>query len=128
MGNATGKRLLLPGFFFSTGAHVPFVADEKREAPVDLHFADQEIDDVVYHLPAGYAVESAPQPVQLPWPEHAALVVKTQPGSGTIDIKHIFARAFVMLAPSGVSGAARLLPEDRGERSATVGAGAGRQN
>ncbi|MGB7548256.1 MAG: DUF3857 domain-containing protein [Terracidiphilus sp.] len=100
LGNAEGKRLLLPGFFFSTGAHTQFVAEEKREAPVDLHYAEQVINDVVYHVPAGYAVESAPQPVQLLWPEHAALVVKTQPGPGTIDIKHIFARAFVLLPAS----------------------------
>jgi len=97
LGSATGKRLILPGFFFSAGAHTQFVAEEKREAAVDLHYAEQVIDDVVYHLPAGFAVESAPQAVQLPWPDHAALVVKTAPGAGTIDIKHIFARAFVLL-------------------------------
>ena len=57
------------------------------------------IDDAVFHLPAGYTVESAPQPVQLPWPDHAAMVVKTTPGAGTIEIKHIFARAFVLLDP-----------------------------
>jgi hypothetical protein len=99
LASLTGKRLMLPGFFFSTGAHTQFVSEEKRATPVDLHFAEQIIDDVVYHLPAGYAVESAPQPVQLPWPDHAALVVKTQPGPGLIDIKHIFARAFVVLDP-----------------------------
>lgn len=97
LGTVTGKRLLLPGFFFSTSASPRFVSEEKREEPIDLHFADQVIDDLVLHLPAGYAVESAPQPAQLPWPDHAALVVKTQPGPGTIDIKHIFARGFVLL-------------------------------
>jgi hypothetical protein len=99
LGSSTGKRLMLPGFFFSTGAHPQFVAEEKREVPVDLHYAEQVMDDAVYHLPAGYAVEGSPQPVQLPWPEHAALVVKTTPGTGTIEIKHIFARAFVLLDP-----------------------------
>jgi hypothetical protein len=99
LGNTTGKRLLLPGFFFSTGAHTQFVSEEKREAAVDVHYAAQVIDDAVYHLPAGFSVESAPQPAQLPWPEHAALVVKTAPGAGAIDIKHIFARAFVLLDP-----------------------------
>jgi len=97
LGSSTGKRLLLPGFFFSTGAHAEFVSEESRTAAVDLHFAEQVIDDVVYHLPAGYTVESAPQPAQLPWPDHAALVVKTAPAAGSIDIKHIFARAFVLL-------------------------------
>jgi hypothetical protein len=99
LGSVTGKRLLLPGFFFSTGTSEQFVDEEKREAPVDLHFAVQVIDDVVYHLPSGFAVESAPQPAQIPWPDHAALVIKTQPAPGVIDIKHIFARAFVLLDP-----------------------------
>jgi hypothetical protein len=99
LGNATGKRLLVPGFFFSTGAHTQFVAEEKREAAIDLHYAEQIIDDVIYHLPAGFTVESAPQPAQLPWPNHAAMVVKTAPGPGVIDIKHIFARAFILLDP-----------------------------
>jgi hypothetical protein len=97
LGTVTGKRILLPAFFFSTRGSDQFVSEEKRESPVDLHYADQVIDDVVYHLPAGYSLESAPQPVQLPWPEHAALVVKTQAGAGIIDVKHIFARAFVLL-------------------------------
>src|ERR1039458_2315703 len=99
LGNSTGKRLLAPGFFFSTGAHAQFVSEEKREAAVDLHYAEQVIDDAVYHLPAGFTVESAPQPAQLPWPDHATLVVKTAPGPGTIDIRHTFARAFVLLDP-----------------------------
>ena len=99
LGNPTGKRLLLPGFFFSTDDRTQFVSEERRDAPVDLQYADQVIDDVVYHLPAGYTVESAPQPAQLPWPDHAALVIKTQTGPGTIDIKHIYARAFVLLEP-----------------------------
>ena len=99
LGNSTGKRLLVPAFFFSTGAHAQFVSEEKREAAVDLHYAEQVIDDAVYHLPAGFTVESAPQPAQLPWPDHATLVVKTAPGPGTIDIRHTFARFFVFLDP-----------------------------
>ncbi len=96
LGATTGKRLLLPGFFFST-AHVHFVNEEKRVNAVDLHYGEQVIDDAVYHLPAGYTIESAPQPAQLPWEGHAQLVVKTAPGAGSIEIKHIFARAFVLL-------------------------------
>jgi hypothetical protein len=97
LGTVTGKRIVVPAFLFSTDAHTEFVSDEKRERPVDMHFAEQVIDDAIYHLPAGYTVEGAPQAVQLAWPEHAALVVKTQPGPGTLDIKHIFVRAFVLL-------------------------------
>jgi len=97
LGNATGKRLLVPAFFFSTGAHKQFVSEATRTLPIDLHYAEQIVDDVIYHLPAGFTVESAPQPTQLPWPEHAALVTKTTSAPGVIDIKHIFARAFVFL-------------------------------
>ena len=125
LGNPTGKRLLLPGFFFSTDDRTQFVSEERRDAPVDLQYADQVIDDVVYHLPAGYTVESAPQPAQLPWPDHAALVIKTQTGPGTIDIKHIYARAFVLLERQGVPRPARLLPENRNQRCAASGTGAG---
>jgi Domain of Unknown Function with PDB structure (DUF3857)/Transglutaminase-like superfamily len=97
LGITSGKRMLLPGFFFSVNSPLQLVPDEKRETAIDMHYAKQVIDDTVYHLPAGFAVESAPQPAQLPWPDHAALVVKTAPGAGVIDIKHIFARAFILL-------------------------------
>jgi hypothetical protein len=96
LGTTTGKRMLTPGFFFSAGAPMRF-SGEARETPFDLHYAEQVIDDVVYHLPPGFAIESAPQATQLPWPDHAALVVKTTPGAGMFEIKHIFARAFVVL-------------------------------
>ncbi|MGB7986219.1 MAG: hypothetical protein WCF54_13725, partial [Terracidiphilus sp.] len=76
-----------------------FVAEEKRTAAVDLHYAEQVIDDAVFHLPAGYTVESAPQATQLPWEGHAQLIVKTTPGAGSIEIKHVFARAFMLLDP-----------------------------
>ncbi len=99
LGSSTGKRLLLPAFFFSTGAHPQFVTEEKRDAAVDLHYAEQVIDDVIYHLPPGYTVESAPQPTQLPWPDHATLIVKTGAAAGVIEIRHTFARFFVLLDP-----------------------------
>lgn len=93
----SGKRLLVPAFFFSTGAHKQFVDEPTRAIPVDLHYAEQIIDDVIYHLPAGFTIESAPQPTQLPWAGHAALVTKTTSAPGVIDIKHIYARAFILL-------------------------------
>ncbi len=97
LATVTGKRLIMPGFFFSAGSRTQFLSDTNRTAPIDLHYAEQVIDDVILHLPAGYSVESAPPPTQLPWPDHAALVVKTTSAPGVIDIKHIFARAFILL-------------------------------
>jgi len=99
LGTITGKRIVLPGFFFSTGPRAQFLADETRERAVDLYYAEQVIDDAIYRLPAGYSVESAPPPSQLPWPEHATLVVKTTSSPGSLDVRHIFARAFALLDP-----------------------------
>jgi Domain of Unknown Function with PDB structure (DUF3857)/Transglutaminase-like superfamily len=98
LGLPNGKRLVLPAFFFSPGAESPFSA-EHRTTAVDMRYAEQEIDKTTYHLPTDMSVVNAPQPTQLPWPDHAALVVKTEPGKGTFEIKHIFARAFVLLDP-----------------------------
>jgi hypothetical protein len=97
LGTLTAKRLLLPGFFFSANKRDTFASSEKRTNPVDLHYTEQVIDDEVYHLPAGYSLESAPQASQAAWPEHAALLVKTTPAASSVEIKHIFARAFVLL-------------------------------
>jgi len=52
LGAATSKRLLLPGFFFQTRGSHPFVNQEKRIEPVDMHYGDQVTDQIVYHLPA----------------------------------------------------------------------------
>ena len=97
LGTITGKRLLLPAFPFSSGSPEQFASEESRESPVDMHYAEQVIDDVVYHLPAGYAVQGAPQAAQMPWPEHANLVIKVAANANTVDVRHTFARAFVLL-------------------------------
>jgi hypothetical protein len=99
LGTSTGKRLFIPGFLFSTGDGWPFVTGQERDTTVDLHYAVKAIDDVIYHLPEGATVESAPHSAELPWPSHAALVVKTTPGSGVLEIKRSFVRAFVLLQP-----------------------------
>lgn len=99
LASATGKRLLVPAFFFSTGPNRQFVDEPDRKIPVDLHYTEQIIDDVIYHLPQGYSIESAPQAAQIPWPQRAALVTKITSAPGVIDIKHIYARTFILLEP-----------------------------
>jgi hypothetical protein len=56
LGTTTGKRAFLPAMFFESRGHHPFVDQEKRITPVDVHFARMEQDDVTYHLPPGYSV------------------------------------------------------------------------
>ena len=86
IGTATGKRLILPGFFFETRSHIPFVNEDKRLEPVDMHFGDRVTDDITYHLPDGMTVEGAPQDTNVPWPGHALFVAKSvaQPGQITV--------------------------------------------
>jgi len=94
LGTATSKRLLLPGFFFETRGSHPFVDQEKRLEPVDMHYADQVTDQIVYHLPANLAVEGAPQDAKIPWNKSAVLVTKTVPATGQVTIARQFARGF----------------------------------
>jgi len=98
LGTATAKRLLLPGFFFETRAGSSFVSREKRESPIDMHYAEQITDQVVYHLPEGFAVEGKPQDATIPWPEHAVLVVKSAQEPGKITIARQLGRAFTFAA------------------------------
>jgi hypothetical protein len=99
LGAATSKRLLLPGFFFETrGAH-PFVEQEKRQQPVDMHYGSLVTDQVTYHLPAGFSVEGAPQDAKISWPDHAVLINKTVSADGHITIARQLARNFTFAKP-----------------------------
>jgi len=98
-GSATAKRLLLPGFFFSTRGSHPFVDQEKRLSLVDMHYAEQVTDQIVYHLPPGYTVEGVPLDAKTPWEGHAALIVKTKVEPTQVTIVRQLARAFTILKP-----------------------------
>jgi hypothetical protein len=97
LGTATAKRLLLPGFFFETRGNRPFVGQDKRLEPVDMHFGNQVSDQVDYHLAPGLTVEGAPQDARIPWANHAALAIKTVPGTDEITIAHQLSRAFTFV-------------------------------
>jgi len=99
LGTATSKRLLLPGFFFETRGSRPFVAQEKRLEPVDMHYGDQVTDQVTYRLPAGFSVEGAPPDAKISWQDHAILINKTVPAAGQIAIARMLARSFTVAVP-----------------------------
>ena len=99
LGTATAKRLLLPGFFFATRARVPFVNEEKRLEPVDMHYADQVTDQITYHLPAGITVEGAPPDANISWQGHALFVVKSKVEPGQIVIANSMATEFTVAKP-----------------------------
>jgi len=99
LGTATAKRLILPGFFFETRGHTPFVNEEKRLEPVDMHYGDRETDEVTYHFSDGVTLEGAPQDASISWPGHAVFIVKSKTGPGRITIANSLARAFTEVKP-----------------------------
>ena len=99
LGTALPNRLLLPGQFFESRGNEPFVQEKKRVAPVDMRYAEEISDNVVYHLPAGFTVEGAPKDVTEMWKGHAEYVVKTQAGAAQIKVDRLLARAFDLAKP-----------------------------
>ena len=100
LGTETSRRLILPGFFFQTRGHQPFIDQEKRIEPVDMHFGEQVTDQVTYHMPAGLAVEGSPQDTKIAWQDRAVLVTKTLAVPGTVTIGRTFGRAFTVIQPN----------------------------
>lgn len=96
-GTATGKRLLLPGSFFSTAGTQVFISQPNRTQPMDMHYAEQVKDGVLYHLPAGFSVESLPAAATVPWPTYAALQMKATANGNDVSVTHTLARAFSFL-------------------------------
>jgi hypothetical protein len=99
LGSATSKRLMLPGFFFETRGHQPFVNQEKRQYAVDMHYGEQVTDQITYVLPPGFAMEGAPQDAEIPWAGHADFVTKTVPAAGKITIARQLTRVFTLAKP-----------------------------
>jgi transglutaminase-like putative cysteine protease len=86
LGSGTGKRLILPGVFFESRGKHPFVEQETRTAPIDLHYAVTEEDDVTYRLPAGPNIDTAPHAVNVSWGDHASLQIRSTEKDGSIHV------------------------------------------
>ncbi|MGA7856719.1 MAG: DUF3857 and transglutaminase domain-containing protein [Terracidiphilus sp.] len=97
MGAVTGKRFFLPGLFLESHARHPFVAEDKRTIPIDVHYPKEEQDDVTYRLPPGYTVESAPQAAAISWPSNATMVIKIKPRDGAVEVVRIMAYNFTLI-------------------------------
>lgn len=104
LGSATGKRVFLPGQFFESHARHPFVAEEKRVVPIDVHYARLEQDDVTYHLPDGFTVESVPQKGEVPWTGYAVLKTAATPGKDGVRLQRTLAYNYTLLDPKDYAG------------------------
>jgi hypothetical protein len=103
LGTATGKHFFLPEQFFQAHAKHPFVAQDKRTTPIDVHYPRMEKDDVTYHLPSEFAVETPPQPGAISWPEHAVLKVDAAVKENDVTVNRAAAFNFTIL-PSNEYG------------------------
>lgn len=99
MGSATGKHMFLPGLFFASRARHPFVAEDKREIAIDVHYPLLIQDEQTYHLADGYVVESLPPATSLDWPSRALLRIKTANDAKTITVTRAFAYNYTILSP-----------------------------
>jgi hypothetical protein len=99
LGSATSKHFLLPGLFFESRAKHPFVAQDKRIIPVDLHYAKVVQDNVTFHLPTGYSVESAPQTPDITWSDQAVLRIHSTVKGGSVEVVRVFARGSCLIDP-----------------------------
>ena len=99
LGTVTAKRVLLPGFFFETRGNQPFVDQEKRIEPVDMHYADQVTDQITIDLPAGLSVEGAPQSAKVPWASRALLATNSVVNPNQVIIARQLTRGFTIVKP-----------------------------
>ena len=100
LGTATAKRILLPGFFFDSRGHAPFVSQEKRLEAVDMHYGERVVEQDNYHLPAGLVVEATPADSNIPWTGHAAYLSKSVTStSGQVIVARTLARGFTEAKP-----------------------------
>jgi hypothetical protein len=96
-GSAMGKRILLPGSFFTTNEDTAFIEQPNRQEPVDMHYALQVKDGVLYHLPPGFALETTGPTASVPWPGSAMFAMKSTANGNDLTVITNLARAFTFL-------------------------------
>jgi hypothetical protein len=99
IGAATGKRVFLPGAFFESRAKHPFVSEAVRQTSVDMHYSEVIHDDVIYNLPATFAVENLPTDTSLPWSGRAVFSAKAKVTKQNVEMGRNLAIAFTFLDP-----------------------------
>lgn len=99
MGTATGKHYFVPGLFFESHSDNQFAAEDKRLIPVDVHYAMKIVDQVTYHLPAGFTVESAPQTTTVPWQGNAIMKIVSKTNPDGVTVARELAYNFTLVDP-----------------------------
>jgi hypothetical protein len=96
----TRNRLVLPRMFFDSRAVNPFPEDAHRTLPVDLHYPEQEQEQISYVLPAGFALEAVPQDAKLNFEKSAVYQLRTKVEGSTVTNSRVFVRTFTLQDPA----------------------------
>jgi len=77
LGTVTGKHVFLPALFFDSKAKQPFVAQEKRTTPVDVHYPN--CNRMMLHITCRRLHPRLPvAPTSAAWPDHAVVKIASQ--------------------------------------------------
>jgi len=99
LGSITGKHLFLPTSFFASRGNPPFVTQNRRVTPVDMHYARLTEDDVTYVFPPDYRVEGMPAASDISWPDMALLKISSKANDGAVQVERRLAYNFALLDP-----------------------------
>jgi len=97
LGTTTAKRLMVPGNFFSGRSDLPFIKQETRLTPVDVHYGNRTTDEVTFHVPAALSIEGVPQNHREDWKSHALFVTSATHTNDTIVVKRDLQVAFTFV-------------------------------
>ena len=104
LGSVTGKHFFLPELFFEVKSKHPFVAQDKRTIPVDLHYARSEEDDVTYRLPVGYSMDVDSKPKTIYWPDHAKLTIAATTENEVVHVTRSLVYSYTILNAKEYAG------------------------
>ena len=93
--NASGQVLLAP-FLFESQVRKPFISESQRLQPIDMHYGQQVSDEIVYHLPEGFAMQSPPSPEGFTLEHLAVFASAVKPDQGQVTVTRSLVRAFTL--------------------------------
>jgi len=104
LASQSGNHISVPRLLFDSRETDPFPADATRTLPIDMHYAGEEQEQITYQLPAGFAIEGAPQETKFNWESNASYMVRSKVDANSITTARVLAHAFTMLDPSEYTG------------------------
>ena len=99
VGTLSSKHLFLPGLIFESGVKHPFVAQDQRISPIDLHYPETELDHVVYHSPAGWSIEETLGAGNVAWLGFGELKIDSAVTEDKVEVTRAFTSNFAVLGP-----------------------------